>query len=373
VRVLVSALSVNNLSGRHVLLGHLSRLAKWTIGQHDYLVLYHRHNSDLCRDLGPNVDWLQCPGYTTHWAGRAAWEVSSLSQLAKKHRADFLFLPSGTIVQNLDFPQVSFAQNPWALVEGLERTGAEHFKAALQRRNYAAAVQKAAMMVYNSEYMRGLYRSNTGCEEQASAVVHQAIDDDTHEAAARLRNTVKRRPLQVLSVSAMAPHKGTETLVKAIALVRKQHGIPAKLMLVGAWPDNRYRKVIEELINRLELMEHVDIRGHVDRDELHRLYAESQVFSLMSRCESFGIPAVEAQAFGTPVVSSKCCAIPEVCGNGGIFQDPDDVEGVAGALYTIMTNDEAWARYSDAAVRNSQLFRWDICSRGMLRIFDHLK
>jgi glycosyltransferase involved in cell wall biosynthesis len=373
MRVLVNALSVNNLSGRHVLLGHLSQLAKWTNGQHDYLVLYHRLNRDLYRDLGPNVAWLQCPGYTTHWAGRAAWEVSSLSRLAQRYRVDFMFPPSGTVVPGLELPQVSFAQNPWALVEGLKRSATEHLKAALQRRNYSAAVEKADMMVYNSEYMRDLYRSNAGRDEQSSAVVYQAIDDETHALAAGLRTKVTRQPLQVLSVSAMAPHKGAETLVEAISMVRKNHGIPARLVLVGAWPDARYKKEIEKLITRFELEEHVDIRGHVDRNDLHRLYAESQVFSLMSRCESFGIPAVEAQVFGTPVVSSKCCAIPEICGDGGIFPDPDDVEGVADALRTMLTDDKAWLGYSEAARENSRRFRWETCSRGMLRIFECLQ
>ena len=80
-----------------------------------------------------------------------------------------MFSPSGTVVPGLELPQVSFAQNPWALVDGLKRSAAEHVKAALQRRNYSAAVEKAAMMVYNSEYMRGLYRNNVGREELASA------------------------------------------------------------------------------------------------------------------------------------------------------------------------------------------------------------
>ena len=372
MRVLVNALSVNNLSGRHVLLGHLERLADWTYGEHDYLVLYHGRNSDLCRDLGGNVDWQQCSDLTAHWAGRAAWEVSSLDRLAKKANAAFMFTPSGTVVPGFDLPQVSFAQNPWALVNGLDRSAAGHLKAALQRRNYRSAVRKAAMMIFNSEYMRGLYRDNAGREEQASAVVYQAVDDKTHDVAAVMRETVVRKPLQVLSVSAMAPHKGAETLVEAISLLHRQHGIPARLVMAGSWPDASYREKIENLIHQCNMPQYVDIRGHVDRAELWQLYAESQVFSLMSRCESFGIPAVEAQVFGTPVVSSDCCAIPEVCGQGGLFAALGDAARTAEYLSKLLSDPAVWEEYSEVALNNGARYRWESCSRGLLEMFDHI-
>lgn len=372
MRVLVNALSVNNMSGRHVLLGHLTQLAEWTRSEHQYLVLYHPGNSDLCRALGENVQWQACPAYTAHWAGRAAWEATRLSGIARRSRADFLFSPAGTVVPQLSLPQVSFAQNPWALVDGLRTSAADKLKAGLQRRNYRTAVRKAAMLVYNSEYMRALYRRNAGCEEKASAVVYQAVDEDTRAAAEHLRDRVQRQQFQVLSVSAMAPHKNMESLVEAMAQLRGQHGVPARLVMAGPWPDAVYRKRIMAQIGQLNLDKCVEIRGHVSRGELHRLYAESKVFALMSRCESFGIPAVEAQAFGTPVVSSDCCAIPEVCGAGGRYFEPSNSAGVAAALADLLTNANNWQRLSQGARDNAIRFQWQRVSRGMLTMFNHV-
>ena len=77
------------------------------------------------------------------------------------------------------------------------------------------------------------------------------------------------------------------------------------LHLVGSWPDAVYERRIRNLVSELGLGEQVHFHGFVSREELDCLYAESQVFCLMSRCESFGIPAIEAQLFGTPVVCSK--------------------------------------------------------------------
>jgi glycosyltransferase involved in cell wall biosynthesis len=226
------------------------------------------------------------------------------------------------------------------------------------------------MMIYNSEFMQGAYQGNAGVLEKASAVAYQAVDDETHAVSDRLRRDVKRKEFQILSVSAMAPHKDAGTLIKALGILRRGHDVPATLVIAGSWPDGRYRSQIEALIKRLGLTDCVDIRGHVSREELNRLYAESRVFSLMSRCESFGIPAVEAQVFGMPVVSTNCCAIPEVCGAGGLYPEAGDAETTAQMLRDLLTDRESWRGLSEKARSNAARFRWDDCSRPLLQIFD---
>ena len=369
MKVLVNALSVSNMSGRHVLLGHLSQLSRWTRGQHEYYVLHHHRNSDLCRDLGENVRWVNCPPYTSRWASRAVWERIALPHLVTSLKIDFVFMPSGTVAHGCPVPQISFAQNPWCLVKGIGRTPSDVPKAAIQRREYRVAMREAAMMVFNSEYMRSAYRENADFEERYSEIVYQGIDNTTLESAAHIAPAIKKDPYSILSVSAMAPHKGVDTVIKALERLIRQYRLPVRLSLVGPWPDDRYERKMRNLISELRLQDSVKIAGFVSRERLHQYYAESGIFCLMSQCESFGIPAVEAQAFGTPVVSSNCCAIPEVCGEGGVYCDHDDIEGVSSALSTLLTDEREWKRVSAAAVVNASRFRWDICSMPLLNMF----
>ena len=115
--------------------------------------------------------------------------------------------------------------------------------------------------------------------------------------------------------------------------------------------------------------EWVEITGRVSRDELYRHYSEAKVFCLMSACESFGIPAAEAQAFGTPVVASQDCAIPEVCAGAGLFGPSGDVAWTANALTQMLSDDTVWQRSSQTAIDNARVLRWDRCAQPLLNMF----
>ena len=264
---------------------------------------------------------------------------------------------------------MSLAQNPWCLVHGLHRDPIERFKARLQRRAYRKASRGAALIAFNSEYMRKLYRRNAPeCDEGPSAIVHQAIDEETHDRAINLRQTVEKQRWTILSVSAMAHWKGADTLVRATKILH-QRGIPAQLQLVGPWPDPAYARLVRREIASLRLEDSVVITGHLAVDELHRRYAEARVFCLMSQCESFGIPAVEAQAFGTPVVASSAGAMPEICGAGGVYGPPKDPEGTADVLASLLIDERRWRDLAEAATANAARYRWQACSRALFPMF----
>ena len=364
--VLVNALSVSNQSGRHVLAGHLGQLADGLRGRLRLVVLGREDQAGLREVLGTRVDWVFAPAATRGWLFRAWWERRHLAPLVRRLGAGLYFTPSG-IAAHLpaDVRQIVFCQNPWALVPAARRRR-DFLKAWLQRRAYRRAMRTAAVMIFNSRYMQEAYRANAGFPEKRGQVVYQAPDDETRARAAALEN-VPRRPGQIACVSAMGRHKNVEAVVRALARVRPSRP-EARLVLAGTWPDAGYQREIHELVARLGLRDAVEFKGHLPREELDRLYAESRVFCLPSRCESFGIPAVEAQLFGTPVVGASVCAMPEIGGEGGLFCAPDDIAGLAAALETLLADDAEWQRLSARAKANAARYSWERCSPPLLDI-----
>lgn len=368
MHAIINALSVSNASGRHVLLGHLRQLSTQLGSEWTFTILHHDENEDMRSELGPSVIWERCPPGTSHWRKRSLWERRQLPALVEKLGGDVVFSPAGISYTKVKVPQIVFCQNPWCMVRDVHKGVADSIKAFLQRAAYRKAVKQAEVMVYNSRFMQEAYEKNAGTTGNQSVVCYQGVDEETFDAAASLEHVTQHTQGLILTVSAMGSHKGIEVCCEAMSIL-KQKGIPFHWKLIGGWPDPDYRTKIQDLIKELGIEDHVDIPGHVSDEELMHAYASARVFCLMSKCESFGIPAVEAQTFGTPVVTSQGCAMPEIDGDGGLYPARLNAVETADALERLLTDDAEWARRSAHARENAQRYHWSHCSKPLVEVF----
>jgi glycosyltransferase involved in cell wall biosynthesis len=367
MRLLVDALSVNNLSGRHVLAGHVREIAAQSPDT-KITMLVSAANEASFEDLPPGVERHQAP-IGGDWLARVAWQWRHGGRLCKELGVDLVFSPSGMLSSGMARPQVVLAQNPWPLLARSEPPAAA-MKSLLQRRAFARAQARAAVMAFNSLHMQALYEQHFGARRTASVIAHQGIEEALFAAGSRFVADGNRAPM-VLCVSVMARHKAVEVLVGAFERVRRQV-CGASLVLVGGWPDAAYRAEVEALVSKLELGAAVRIAGHVPEPELHALYGSARVFCLTSRCESFGIPAIEAQAFGTPSVVAGSTAAPEIVGNGGVAVPQDDVDATSEALLCHFGADHDWRRRSREARANAERFHWQGCSTPLVDAIEKL-
>jgi glycosyltransferase involved in cell wall biosynthesis len=368
MHLLLNALSIGSMSGQHVVYGFLRPLATAWRGTHQITVLHTAKEKlpvDL-RELGVNS--YEVSGSLSHWLKRTAWEIQTLPGIVKQLKADVVLTASGALLPRCPVPQAVLCQNPWCYVPAAQRGLKEQMKAWLQRIGYAKAFQQADLMIYISNHLRELYqRDNVGKREKRWAVAYVGLDEDTFAAATELAQ-LPRQPRSILSVSAMARWKGAHTLIQAVALL-KAEGEEATLNLVGPWPDANYRQEIDQLIEKAQLQSQVKIHGRVDDDELHRLYATNEIFCLMSECESFGIPAAEAMSFGTPVVSTNCCAIAEICESAGLFGPANDPAWTAQSLKKLLSDRALWQQHSlSAKNRANLLLPWNHCFKPLLQL-----
>lgn len=137
-------------------------------------------------------------------------------------------------------------------------------------------------------------------------------------------------------------------------VVRTFHGIrrsvDARLVLVGDGPE---RPMVQELAEELGVENDVLFLGkYANVDEL---LSCADLFLLPSSSESFGLAALEAMASGAPVVGTRTGGLPEVVphGEAGFLFPVGDVEAMAEAGVEILSDDDRWKRFSDAAVETA--------------------
>jgi glycosyltransferase involved in cell wall biosynthesis len=174
-----------------------------------------------------------------------------------------------------------------------------------------------------------------------------------------------------LYVGGLSPHKNLLRLIDGFA---HSTSSDVKLVLVGDLNDVFHTHVpqIRAAIARHGLEERVILAGFVPDEDLAYLYSCAYALILPSLLEGFGLPAVEAMACGTPVISSRAGSLPEVIGEAGTYFEATDVASIAGAIRKILDAPAHRNHLARLALKRSALFTWEESARRLVDCFDML-
>jgi glycosyltransferase involved in cell wall biosynthesis len=171
----------------------------------------------------------------------------------------------------------------------------------------------------------------------------------------------------ILQLGRMVPRKGVETVVRGLARLQRDHGIAARLLVVGGESDDPDPAVTPE-IGRLQAVaaeegveDSVTFVGRRGRSVLRYYYGAADVFVSTPWYEPFGITPVEAMACGTPVVGSNVGGLKSTVADGrtGYLVPPNDPGALAERLAHLYGNPALLAEFGRRAVRRANaLFTW---------------
>ncbi|GII78390.1 hypothetical protein Sru01_33720 [Sphaerisporangium rufum] len=172
-----------------------------------------------------------------------------------------------------------------------------------------------------------------GCEVAELAALAELPPAARHE----MRTAVRSRHLPggtgalVVFAGRLSAHKGVDTLVRAVPLLRTAGPVVAVLAGTGA-PRTDDNARVAELIAGLGVADQVraDYR-FLDPDELFGLFLAADVCVFPSTYEPFGLVAIEAMALGRPVVVGPGYS-PEVVATGAVRCARDDPATLAAAI-----------------------------------------
>ena len=147
--------------------------------------------------------------------------------------------------------------------------------------------------------------------------------------------------LRVVSVLRLAPRKRVGPLLRVIARAGVLLGpsVHVRTCLIGSGPE---RGRAERLARRLGI--DVDFAGRLSSAQIRERFAQADVFAQASVRESFGIAALEARAFGLPVVARSQSGTGEFVADGVNGLLAADDAGLAAALASLGRDSSALAR-----------------------------
>jgi glycosyltransferase involved in cell wall biosynthesis len=121
----------------------------------------------------------------------------------------------------------------------------------------------------------------------------------------------------------------------------------------------------------------VKLLGYVPDEDLPGLYSGAEVFILPSRYEGFGLTALEAMACGTPVITLRAAALPEVVGDAGWLIDSkndksEEAEEIAWATHRLTEDTDLREEYSKKGLEQARKFSWDKTARDTLAVLEQV-
>jgi glycosyltransferase involved in cell wall biosynthesis len=249
----------------------------------------------------------------------------------------------------------------------------------LYTRLVSASARKAALVLTDSLASKRDIERHLGLSPERVRRIYLAAGDQfrpqptPEDGSIRLSYGLPDDPLSseairyVLYLAAHDVRKNVETLVEAFATVA-QADADAILVIGGRLPagDDPLFFDPRPLTRELGISDRVHFIGWVDESDKPAILRGAACAVFPSRYEGFGLPVLEALACGTPTITSNVSSLPELLGDAGFAMDPDDVQGLAGAILSCLVDESLETELRQRGPVQAASFSWKQTARQTL-------
>jgi glycosyltransferase involved in cell wall biosynthesis len=185
--------------------------------------------------------------------------------------------------------------------------------------------------------------------ESKVTVIYNGVGDEF--SCVEAINTSSRHENYALAVSSPNEHKNFLGMIKAFSATKGN----VKLKIIGS-----ASRSFNSMDFSAEKDPRIEFLGRVTDSELINLYQNAKYFIFPSFYEGFGIPPLEAQACGCPVVSSDRASLKEVLKDSALFFDPTKISEMIKALEIIDSDNNMRKELVEKGIKNMRRFSWQI-------------
>lgn len=171
------------------------------------------------------------------------------------------------------------------------------------------------------------------------------------------KKVVNSRPV-IMQIGA-GKNKNIETLLKAVV------GLDVHLLLV--------RKPNEDIVSTLNALNiSFEFRYNLTETELYKAYHDCDILYFGSTYEGFGLPVIESQVVGRPVIISDIPTLKEIAGASAFQTELNNSESVRQGIVDLVSNNIVYLKYVDLGKKNALRFNVSTIANQYLELYKEM-
>lgn len=304
------------------------------------------------------------------WAPRF-WTYVRLSLSLLFHRPEKLLVP-GHIVPPIH------PRNTTVVVHGLEfeihPEAYSQYEVLSMRKGIKNSCKWAKNIICVSNNTKKDLIRLYGISKEKIRVVYEGVNPAMRENERITSETMAKYEIEkqgyIIFIGRLEERKNIVSILKAFEIIKRHFALGHKLVLVGkggyGW--DRIDREIEDHPYAQDII----VTGFVGEEEKWSLFRHAAVFVFPSLYEGFGLPVLEAQQLGVPVVTSKNSSLREVARDSALLVDPLHVSDIAEKINQLIIDPNLRKKIIQCGFKNIQRFTWDRCARLVAKVLINL-
>lgn len=256
----------------------------------------------------------------------------------------------------------------------LHRIGAKRFRSFDRNflRDNQYVIKNADLLLTNSQFtLHELERfGDRGILPKPGPVVAVPLVHECPQGTEKAEIVVPTQPY-LLTVGLNLGRKNIEIVLESLRRMQRDGSTFPNLVIAGA-----NRKRLKRYVERSEfaaIRDRIIFINNPNQTDLVRLYESALALVIPSYIEGWGLPAGEALWCGTPAVCSTAEVFREVCGDLGLYFDPDDADALSEIVRKLQSDNSFLATLREKiAIAKPALRNWAIVSAEVLDALNQL-
>lgn len=337
--------------------------------KNEYFIFVKPDEDKSCINETQNFKIVEISG-----ANYVVWEQIMLPFYVRKYKLDLLHCTSNTAPLTLSTPLVLTLHDVIFMEKSTEKnTSTNYQKYGNLYRKWLVPkiVQKCKSIITISEVEKANITKTLGLKNDAVTVIHNGVSrrfgiKPNPETVKEIRTQLGLSEDYFLFLGNVEPRKNVKNTVKAFVDFAEKN--PTVKLAITGLKETFIEDILNE-INKKALLDRFVLTGFVDDITLLALYSEAKVFLYPSLREGFGLPILEAMAFGIPVVTSNISAMPEVAGDAAFMVNPYSIAEITAGMTVAYSNKQLRKEKINLGYGRPALFTWQKTAAKILAIY----